>query len=239
MKLVELLRNPEFDWPTVNVLAGKPTLWMAPMVSGQAFDTQQIAMQPMYPLRKLLAQSRRCYTSALPAEILNALLAIEAGQPHYYWAFANMHDAWKMARKWQDPRNQIPNRPRNLLEHKLSQLFGCFPNQIPTADVQLALFIGTGICDHPGLHRTGGPGRIETERPDLIPRKHWDLTGFLDFMGGVWLIERHEAQNPVIITLEQFRALWEPCAPPSITFERDFNVREFRNVLANWVEDQS
>ncbi len=239
MKIIELLRNSAFDWPTANLLAGEPTLWMAPALTNQSVDVQQIAMQPMYPFRKLLAQSRGCYTSELPPEILNALTAIEQGQPNYHWAFATMHDAWKMARKWQDPRNQIAHHPRNLMEHKLAQLFTCFPNQTPTADVQLVLYVGTGICDHPGLRRTGGPGRIETERPDLIPRKHWDLVGFLDFIGGVWLVEREEAHPVVRIMLEQFRTLWEPFSPASITFERDFNVRGFRNALANWIEDQS
>ncbi len=61
MKIVDMLRNPAFDWPDADVLARAPTLWMVPIIGDRVVDAHHIAQQPMYPLRKLLAQAHGCY----------------------------------------------------------------------------------------------------------------------------------------------------------------------------------
>lgn len=236
--IVRLLRDPALDWPMGAFDSAETALWMTPILQTSTLSAHQHPMQPMYPLRKLLARARGCYTSELNSRILHALAAIERGAANYHWAFATTHDAWKMARRWESPRNPPSRRPRNLHEHKLMQLYRCFPKTTINAPVQLAIFVGRGVCDHPGLRYTVGPGRIETERPDLIARKYWDLVSLLDFMAGVWLVEREPAVEPILLPLTQFRELWKPFAPPSLTFEFDFAVRGFRDALADWIETQ-
>ena len=130
----DILANPTHDWAYYPPNRSGVTLFFRPTISGQALSNFTLPVQPMYPLRKLIARAEHTRTQALPTELLNALLNIEQGVGQYLFAVETGFDAVYLAQMWGKPYNK---RGTTLHEHKMRQLLEVFPEGTASAEVDI------------------------------------------------------------------------------------------------------
>ena len=229
-QLIDLLRQPGSD-PAVNLV------WALPVAAGQTLSKTEISPRPMYPFRKLVAKSRGSKTSELPPILLSALNEIEQRVGGYHWAFAATYDAWQMGRMRRDTSYQPKTHPQELAMHKLKLLLGCFPNLDVDTSIEILIFAGEAICEHPAMYKRGSTAAEVDKGVLRVPRDRWDSVAYLDFMRGVWLVRQKPDVQPFSLTPTRFKSIWDSVFSYSFTtFEQDFEVEGFRHALAAQLE---
>lgn len=203
------------------------TLYYVPALSNQPMADCAITPQPMYPIRKALARNYRCYTSALPANILTALQKIEQGGGLYVWAFSNGNDALQLMTLRSNPQYQTYPQPKNLFYteiHHLSMLFPPLPDE--HASQRVHIISGQKVCRHPHFGPHPGPGSIQSEAPHVIPRKQWAQA--MSFgQAGIWLIAPDSVEQYTLSELH-FKELHQASQRDEATMRQ--NIRA-KNVL--------
>ena len=132
-------------------------------------ESNFLTPQPMYKIRKPLAERLGVKTSELSESILSALTDIERGVGNYCWAFEEKIDAEQLLKFTASPRFKQYTPPKSMEEagtDLLAQLF-------PLSCTEVEELNGEAICPHPFIGPRAGAGSIQSEVPHLIDRKDW------------------------------------------------------------------
>lgn len=158
-----------------------------------------VTQQPMYWVRKPLAQRQKVKTSQLPASVLEAFEQIEQGDCNrYYWALESPQDALSLLSLSVQPYYRSYPKPARIEELEMNYLLELFPENC----TQFVEVTGEYLCPHPYLGPGPAAGSMRCERPSAIPRASWP--GACGFgRRGVCLVK---ADSTRVVLTEELRA---------------------------------